>query len=56
MESFVLQKEKLKDLRVRVEYFLENQFKIDINRIEKILNIYFSPNYLHAWYYFSNVE
>ncbi len=45
---------RMKELTRKVRYILENSYKIDINTTEKILGLYFSPDYLPGWYFFSN--
>ncbi len=43
-----------RELRDKVARIIENSYKMDINTADKVLDIFFSPDYLPRWYFYSN--
>lgn len=43
-----------KELKGKVGSILENEYKMDIATSDKVLEIFFSPEYLPRWYFYSN--
>lgn len=43
-----------RDLRGMVGSILEKEYKMDIATSDKVLDIFFSPDYLPRWYFYSN--
>ncbi|OQY32590.1 MAG: hypothetical protein B6241_10485 [Spirochaetaceae bacterium 4572_59] len=52
--SMGLKKDYLHNIYIETGEILENQFRIDINTKDKILEEYFSEGYLPKWYFYSN--
>ena len=44
----------LQDKRIKVQDILEGSYKLHVNVVEKILNTYFSADFLPNWYFHSN--
>lgn len=43
-----------RELRQQVGSLIENNYKMDIGTTEKVLDIFFSPDYMPRWYFYSN--
>lgn len=43
-----------RELRQQVGSLIENNYKMDIGTTEKVLDIFFSPDYIPRWYFYSN--
>ena len=44
----------MKQSRNRVRELLEKSYMLDLNSVEKILDAYYDPGFLPAWYFHSN--
>lgn len=43
-----------RELRLKIGLIIENDYKMDIGTAEKVLDIFFSPDYMPRWYFYSN--
>ncbi len=43
-----------RELRLKIGLIIENDYKMDIGTAEKVLDIFFTPDYMPRWYFYSN--